>query len=661
MNHLDVLESQSIFIFREAFNRIDKLAMLWSLGKDSNVMIWLARKAFFGHVPFPVMHIDTENKFPEMDEFRNRYAAEWGLDYISVTCPPSEGHGFTGVIEGLRRDEAGATAGERYFSLRGAPGAGNIEEQPPEFWGQFNTAPPPGTHLRIHPLLHWTEIDIWRYTSRENIPALPLYFARSSKRYRSLGDAHMGLSLDSTAATIAEIIAELEATENSQPSELFQSSTGAMDWYHSPAILRDLDEFQVITQPGGLPLRFPVQDVYRFDDRRIIAGRIETGVLRVGDSLLFSPANRVGKVKTIEASGLPGQAGQATQANAGESIGITLEEQILAERGDVASHETNPPKETDVFLARLFWLGERDLVVGSRYTMKLNRAEVGVAVQSIERLIATAGPSIKEAVNVARGEVAEITLRADTMQALDAFTASPLTGRFVLLDNDCIAGGGIISMQGYADQRHLIARRSSNVQRVAHDVTAENRASRNGHQGGVLWLTGLSGAGKSTVAVGVERRLFDLGYQTYVLDGDNVRHGLNGDLGFSPEDRAENIRRVGEVAGLLSRAGLLCVTAFISPYRLDRERARLAGGDQFAEIFIKADLATCEQRDPKGLYKKARAGEIPDFTGISAPYEAPEAPELVVDTSSLSVKEAVERVVGYVQSRFAIDAKRMPD
>ena len=428
----------------------------------------------------------------------------------------------------------------------------------------------------------------------------------------------------------------------------------AMAWYRGPAVLQALDEFQVITQPDDLPLRFPLQDVYRFDERRIIAGRIETGVLRVGDNLLFSPANRVGKVKTIEAWNVPSQ---PTQASAGMSIGITLEEQIFVERGDVASHETDPPIESDVFLARLFWLGDRDLAVGSRYTMKLNTAEVGVVVQSIDRVIDTGDLSTKVSATVARNEVAEITLRADTMQALDAFTSSPTTGRFVLVDDYNIAGGGIISMEGYADQRHLIARRSSNIQRVEHDVTAANRESRNGHRGGVLWFTGLSGAGKSTIAVAVERRLFNLGYQTYVLDGDNVRHGLNGDLGFSPEDRAENIRRIGEVAALISRAGMLCITAFISPYRSDRDRARLSGGAQFAEIFIKADLATCEQRDPKGLYKKARAGDIPDFTGISAPYEAPDAPELVVDTSSLSVEDAVERVVTYIQNRFAIDAK----
>ncbi|MBT6428301.1 MAG: adenylyl-sulfate kinase, partial [Rhodospirillaceae bacterium] len=430
-----------------------------------------------------------------------------------------------------------------------------------------------------------------------------------------------------------------------------------MAWYRGPTVLRALDDFQVVTQPDHLPLRFPVQDVYRFDERRIIAGRIETGTLKVGDTLLFSPANRAGKVKSIEAWSV---AEQRTQAGAGESVGITLEEQIFVERGDVASHDLDPPIESDVFRARLFWLGDREIRTGNRYTMKLNSTDVGVVVQSIERVIDTTDLSTKEAAGVARNEVAEITLRSDTMLALDDFTTSPHTGRFVLVDDYKISGGGIISMEGYADQRHLITRRASNIQRVEHDVTNENRQHRNGHKGAVLWFTGLSGAGKSTVAVAVERRLFNLGYQTYVLDGDNVRHGLNADLGFSPEDRAENIRRVGEVAGLISRAGMICITAFISPYRSDRDRARRAGGDQFAEIYIEADLATCEQRDPKGLYKKARAGEIPDFTGISAPYEAPDDPELVVDTSNLSVDEAVERVVAYIQERFVIDT-RMPN
>lgn len=192
--------------------------------------------------------------------------------------------------------------------------------------------------------------------------------------------------------------------------------------------------------------------------------------------------------------------------------------------------------------------------------------------------------------------------------------------------------------------------KSKNITRVEHRVPENERIARNGHRGGILWLTGLSGAGKSTLALETERRLFDLGYQVYTLDGDNVRHGVNANLGFSPEDRTENIRRVGEMAALFARAGLVAVSAFISPYRADRTRAREAADGNFYEIYVKADLATCEARDPKGLYKKARAGEIADFTGISAPYEAPEAADLVVDTANGSIDECATQIVEFATS-----------
>ena len=208
-------------------------------------------------------------------------------------------------------------------------------------------------------------------------------------------------------------------------------------------------------------------------------------------------------------------------------------------------------------------------------------------------------------------------------------------------------------MEGYPDQRALITRRSTNIYEVVNTVTDEMRMLRNGHRGGVLWFTGLSGAGKSTLAVELERRLFQHGYQVYVLDGDNLRSGLNANLGFSPEDRAENIRRVGEVAALFARAGFVVLTAFISPYRTDRERARDAvGNDDFHEVFVSADLSVCEGRDPKGLYVRARAGEIPDFTGITAPYEAPEACEIEVNTGKLDVPESIEKLVNYVEKHF---------
>ena len=197
--------------------------------------------------------------------------------------------------------------------------------------------------------------------------------------------------------------------------------------------------------------------------------------------------------------------------------------------------------------------------------------------------------------------------------------------------------------------------RSSNLHSVAHRVSADARNLRNGHRGGVLWFTGLSGAGKSTLAMAVEQALFRKGYHVYVLDGDNVRQGLNANLNFSPEDRAENIRRVGEVAALFADAGMIAITAFISPYRADRQRARDAAHGAFREIYIEADLATCEQRDPKGLYRKARRGEIDDFTGISAPYEVPEAAELVIDTTD-SIATCVDRIIAYVEREFVVGA-----
>lgn len=196
--------------------------------------------------------------------------------------------------------------------------------------------------------------------------------------------------------------------------------------------------------------------------------------------------------------------------------------------------------------------------------------------------------------------------------------------------------------------------KSTNVTRVRARVDAGERAKANGHRGGILWLTGLSGAGKSTIAMETERQLFHQGYQVFVLDGDNVRHGLCADLGFSPEDRAENIRRVGEVANLLSEAGFVVIAAFISPYRADRDRVRRIAPDRFHEVHVRADIETCMRRDPKGLYKRALAGEIPEFTGVSAPYEEPEAPELVVDTSAESPEESVRRVVDYVAASLAV-------
>jgi sulfate adenylyltransferase subunit 2 len=243
MTPLDALEAQSIYILREAYAKIRNIAMLWSLGKDSNVMIWLTRKAFAGHVPFPVAHLDTGKEFPETYAFRDRYAKEWGLKLIADSCPPIEDidptlppasrfaarktagvtqaiqrYGFNGLIVGIRRDEQSTRAKERVFSPRGSSGAWDFRDQPPEFFDQYKTEYPPGTHLRIHPLLHWTEVDIWRYIRREKIPVVPLYFARDGKRFRSLGEEGITFPIDSHAATVEDIIAELLVTKTEERS-----------------------------------------------------------------------------------------------------------------------------------------------------------------------------------------------------------------------------------------------------------------------------------------------------------------------------------------------------------------------------------------------------------------------------------------------------------
>jgi bifunctional enzyme CysN/CysC len=427
----------------------------------------------------------------------------------------------------------------------------------------------------------------------------------------------------------------------------------AMPWYSGPTITEMLDTFEPPKPLNELPLRFPVQDIYRFDERRIISGRIESGTLRVGDELTFSPNDKTSVVKSIERWNAP----ERNYAVAGESIGITLEEQIFVERGHIASHEADAPIESNRFKARLFWMGRKSLAVGERYKLKLATQELEAEVVSVDRIIdASTLESVSEKRGeIARNDVAEITIQTRGALVMDNHDRNPIMGRFVIVDNRQVAGGGIIFGGVYTDRAHI---KSKNIFWSEGDITAQRRALRNGHKGAVIWLTGLSGSGKSTIASALERELFKLNMQTYVLDGDNIRHGLNANLGFSPEDRSENIRRVAEVAKLVADAGAVTITAFISPYRSDRRRAReivLASGVEFYEIFVDAPLNVCEERDPKSLYKKARAGEIREFTGIDAPYEAPENSEVTVPTSRQSVEESVAHIVEFLRPRLRVE------
>jgi bifunctional enzyme CysN/CysC len=422
-----------------------------------------------------------------------------------------------------------------------------------------------------------------------------------------------------------------------------------MPWWTGPTVLEALDEFKVMDLPDNQPLRIPIQDVYRFDDRRILAGRVESGKVKVGDRLLFSPGNKASTVKSIERW----QAPEQNEASAGESIGITLTEQIFVERGAVAALETSPPYELSRFKARLFWLGRKPFTRGRPYKLKLATQEAECEIESIQKVIdASTLETISRAQNelfVGRHEVAELTLKTRRAVAFDVHSQIVATGRFVIVDGFEVSGGGIIAEDDYPKRTSDGLHKSDNIYWSHGKVTAQQRALRNEHDGCVVWLTGLPSSGKSTIAIELERELFNLGRHTYVLDGDKVRHGLCSDLAFSPDDRKENIRRVGEVAKLFADAGIICITAFISPYRADRDLARkMLEPGRFIEVHVNAPVEVCEKRDPKGLYAKARANMIKEFTGVSAPYEAPIEPELVLRTDKLSVAESVAKILDYL-------------
>ena len=426
----------------------------------------------------------------------------------------------------------------------------------------------------------------------------------------------------------------------------------AMGWFDGPTVLQAIDEFEPPETVARQPLRFPVQDVYRMENRRILAGRIESGTLRVGDQLLFSPHHKTARVATIERW----PASSAESASAGESIGITLRDHIFIERGHVASHEADAPIESNRVHAHVFWIGTKPLRVGARYRLKLVTQNVECEVVSVGNVIDAATLDAEPAgrAELRANEVGEVTLQTRAPLVLDNHERVPALGRFVLADADNLLGGGVILDARYTPSNAV---KSDNIFWSESEITAERRARRNQHRGAVIWLTGLSGAGKSTIARALEKELFQLSMHTYVLDGDNLRHGLNANLGFAPEERAENIRRVSEVAKLMADAGTVVITSFISPYRADRTRARaiaLQAGAEFVEIFVDAPLAVCEQRDPKGLYEKARAGKLKGFTGIDAPYEPPEDPEIVIRTDVQTRAECVDQILTVLLPRLRL-------
>lgn len=417
-----------------------------------------------------------------------------------------------------------------------------------------------------------------------------------------------------------------------------------MSWYKGPTIVEALDTFDKKPSLKDLPLRLPIQDVYRFDEhKRIFAGRIESGTIKVGDELVFSPSNKTSRVKSIEMWNV---SPEPKEASAGMCIGVTLDEQIFVERGEIASLKENAPVLTNLFRARLFWLGNKALEAGSRYKMKLGTAEYRVDVREVEQVVNTDDLSHGAIKVVQKNEVAEVIIHIRGLAALDEFNNNSKTGRFMLVDGYDVVGGGIISMEGFADQR-VEGAAMKNLD--DNHVTLTQRAIANNHQGGVIWVNGLPGSGKNSIALELERRLFAKGYQVFVLDQQNIDTGLNADLGELHVDRSEAIRRLGEVAALFARAGMIVICAVVAPYAEDRRRVRNMIPEMFHSVYVDTDLETCEKRDQEGVYAKARAGELAHFVGIEEKFEVPDNADVVIHNGKQSLETSVDQLEEYVE------------
>jgi len=406
-------------------------------------------------------------------------------------------------------------------------------------------------------------------------------------------------------------------------------------WYEGPPLMRWLEEAPVEDDLREKPFRMPVQWVNRPNlDFRGFSGLIASGVVRPGDKIKALPSGRESTVERIVTF-----RGDLDEAVAGQSVTLTLADEIDVSRGDVLATSDNPPAVADQFEATVVWFDDEALLPGRSYLMKIGARTLAAQVTEPKYKVNVNTLEHLAAKRLDLNEIGVVNISTDAPIAFDAYAENKDLGGFILIDriSNRTVGAGLL---------HFALRRSQNIHWQALDVHKPARAAQKGQSPKVLWFTGLSGAGKSTIANLVEKKLFADGRHTYLLDGDNVRHGLNKDLGFTDEDRVENIRRVAEVAKLMADAGLIVLVSFISPFRSERRMARdLMAEGEFVEVFVDTPLAVAEGRDVKGLYKKARNGELKNFTGVDSPYEPPEHAEIRIDTTTLSAEEAAELIV----------------
>jgi bifunctional enzyme CysN/CysC len=417
-----------------------------------------------------------------------------------------------------------------------------------------------------------------------------------------------------------------------------------MPWYTGPALLEHLETVEVDAALARQPFRLPVQWVNRPNaEFRGFAGLIASGNIRPGDRLRVLPSGREARIARIVTAD-----GDLKTASAGQSVTLTLDSEVDISRGDVLAAADSPPQAADQFEATLVWLQEEPMLQGRTYLMKSGTRTVSATVAPLKHRVNVNTLEHEPAERLELNDIGVCELELDRPIPFEPYNENRALGGFILIDRltNNTAGAGLIN---------FALRRSQNVHWQALDVDRQLRARLKGQKACVLWLTGLSGAGKSTIANRIEKRLAAAGRHTYLLDGDNVRHGLNKDLGFTAQDRVENIRRVAEVARLMVDAGLIVLVSFISPFRSERRMAReLFKTGEFFEVFVDTPLAEAERRDVKGLYRKARRGELKNFTGIDSPYETPESPEIRIDTTALSADEAAARVIAHLETRKVI-------
>ena len=413
------------------------------------------------------------------------------------------------------------------------------------------------------------------------------------------------------------------------------SKSEATPWYSGPSLIEHLETVELDeSRLQAASFRLPVQWVNRPNlDFRGFCGEIASGVVRPGDRVRIARSGRDSRVKDVWLADRRLELGVA-----GQSVTVTLEDEIDCSRGDIIAAADDPPEVADQFETTLVWMHEDHLLPGRSYLLKIGARTVTATVTEIKHRVDVNSLEHLAAKELELNAIAVCNVSTDQPLAFDPYETNPGTGGFILIDrmSNATVGAGMI---------HFALRRAHNIHWQALDIDRQARAGLKGQKPAVLWFTGLSGAGKSTIANLVEKKLHADGRHTYLLDGDNVRHGLNRDLGFTDADRVENIRRVAEVARLMADAGLIVLTSFISPFRAERRMARdLMPEGEFFEVFVDAPLAVAEERDVKGLYKKARSGQLKNFTGIDSPYEAPEAPEIRIDTTAMTPEEAAQAV-----------------